>query len=391
MKNKFLNKFNSIVRINIRGKNINRYVKSLIKDKINIIKLIPISPKEVEIVMYYDDYLKIKKYKTTYKLKLKGKYGKLKLVENIKINKFLLLFSILGVGFLIFLSNVIFEVKVIHSNSSIRNYLYNELKKYNIKRFSMVKSYDEIEKIEDSILKNNKDKIEWLEIKRIGTKYEVKVQERKLSKKEYKNNSRSIIASKNAIIVKIDASSGEKVKEINNYVNKGDIIISGLIPKADGSFELKKAEGKVYGEVWYEVDIEYPYVYNEEKITGNSKDVYVLDFFGKRISIFDFDKYNSFQTKKRIIAKNSFIPITFSKEKQYEVEIVSEIYTKEEACQKAIDEAKKKIRNKSKKVAKFKDVIILSETDLNSKLKLKLFVSAIEDITDYKEEIGENE
>ena len=43
MKNSFFEIFNSIIKLKVEGKNINNYIKRLIKDKINIIKYITIS------------------------------------------------------------------------------------------------------------------------------------------------------------------------------------------------------------------------------------------------------------------------------------------------------------------------------------------------------------
>ena len=43
MKNRYLENFDNIVKIKIEGKNINNYIKRLLKARINIIKLIPIA------------------------------------------------------------------------------------------------------------------------------------------------------------------------------------------------------------------------------------------------------------------------------------------------------------------------------------------------------------
>ena len=51
MKNRYLEKFDSIIKIKIEGKNINNYIKRLIKRKINIIKQIQISYKEDNLIV----------------------------------------------------------------------------------------------------------------------------------------------------------------------------------------------------------------------------------------------------------------------------------------------------------------------------------------------------
>ena len=51
MENRYIEKFDSIIKIKVEGKNINNYIKRIIKRKINIIRLIPISYKEVHLIL----------------------------------------------------------------------------------------------------------------------------------------------------------------------------------------------------------------------------------------------------------------------------------------------------------------------------------------------------
>ena len=57
----------------------------------------------------------------------------------------------------------------------------------------------------------------------------VRIEERKINTTEEIYQYQSVVASKNAIITEIQALKGEKVKNINDYVKKGDTIISGYI------------------------------------------------------------------------------------------------------------------------------------------------------------------
>ena len=141
----------------------------------------------------------------------------------------------------------------------------------NIKRIAGFDS--ELEKIEKEILNNNKDNLEWLEIIRNGTKYTVRVEERIINKEIDDNKNYDIVSSKNAVIRVIEAESGEKVRDINTYVKKGETIISAYITTPSEEKILSTARGKVIGEVWYIIDINYPYYHHEVKYTGNKKNV----------------------------------------------------------------------------------------------------------------------
>ena len=70
-------------------------------------------------------------------------------------------------------------------------------------------------------------------------------------------------------IKKIIVEDGIKVIEENNYVSKGDIIISSDIYLNDELKDQKDALGKVYAEVWYKVKVSLPLYYYDEIITGH--------------------------------------------------------------------------------------------------------------------------
>ena len=287
---------------------------------------------------------------------------------------------ILGLIFIWFLTRVIFSVEVIHQDKEIRTLLMSELKKYDIRRYSFKKSYEELEEIEDEILEDNKDRLEWIEIISYGTKYLIRVEERKLNQEEEVFQYQSIVSKKSAVLVQVDAIRGEKVKNVNDYVTKGDTIISGYITLPNNTTVPTMAEGTVYGEVWYRVDVDYPIVYQETNLTGKSKDVYVLKFLNHRISLFNFDDYRSFQSKDKVLVTSNLLGIQLVKEKQYEAEIKDEVYTEDIARNKAIDYIKEKLMKDNGDIIEIKDVKILSTVSDEDSIEFELFVSAIEDI-----------
>lgn len=385
MKNKIFKFFSSSIKISVTGRNVNNFVKRLIKNKINIIKLIPKSYKEVYLIIDYNDLEKIEAYKTIYDIKIIKYYGKLKLLKLLKKNIFIISFLIVGLAIIYTLSNIVFDIEIIHSNSGIIKLIENELSSHGIKKYSFVKSYDEIEKIKEEILNDNKEDLEWIEIIREGTKYTVRVEERIINTKLEDGKNYDIVAKKNAVIKTIKAESGEKVKEVNTYVKKGEVIISSDITLPSNEKIKKTARGKVTGEVWYTINIEYPYNYNEIIYTGNKKKVLVFNFINKRISLFDFNKYKNFNKDTKIIFESTFTPISLTYEYQYETNIIDEIYTYDEAKEKAINLAKEKLLDKNKDIIKVSRVQILKEEDLSSHIYLSLFITCDEDITEYLE------
>lgn len=391
MKDKIFKIFSSSIKVKVTGRNVNNFIKRLVRSKINIVRVIPISYKEADVIIDYNDLDRIDKLKSIYDIEITKYYGKLRMLQLLKKNIYIISFLILSLIIIYILSNVIFSIDIIHSNSKIVKLLEDELNRYDIKKYSFVKSYSEIEKIEDKILENNKDNIEWIEIIREGTKYIVRVEERIINKNIGDNKNYDIVAGKNAVIKYIISESGEKVREVNTYVKKGEVIVSSFITKPNNEKIESTAKGKVVGETWYTIDSEYPYYYNETLYTGNKKRVLVFKFINRRISFFDFDKYKSFDKNVKYIFENNFIPVSLSFEYQYETNVINDIYTYEEAKYKAIELAKKKLMDKYSNIININNVTIISEEDMTSKIKLSLFISCDEDITEYKEVVFGNE
>lgn len=384
MKDKILKIFSSSIKIKVTGRNINNFLKRLINNNINIEKVIPISHKEIDLIINYQDLDKVLKLKTIYNIKIVRYYGKLRIIKRIKKDIFILSSLLISLLLIYTLSNIIFKIEVIHSNNNIIKLVTKELEDNGIKKYKFVKNYQEIEKIKKKILEENKDTLEWLEIIREGTKYTIRVEERIINNKPKDNKIYNIVASKNAVIKNIYAESGEKVRSINTYVKKGDIIISSDITLPNNEKIPKTASGKVQGEVWYNINIEYPYQYHEIKYTGNKKKVLVLNLLNKRISFFDFHKYKTFNRNIKYIFNNNITPISLIYEDEYETNIINEVYDYNTAREKAITKAKDKMLEKYPNIKDITNIKIIKEEDKKNKISLNLFVTCLEDITEYQ-------
>ncbi len=365
-------------KINISGKNVKYLLNRIIKLDINLLSIDYIDRNSLNILIYKEDYKKLKKLKTIYKIKIVKKYGITHLKEVLSMNKVLIIITIIGLIFLKILSNLIFDIQVIHEDENIRNIIYSELEKNNIKLYRFKKKQTILDKIKKDILNKYKDNIEWLEIENIGTSYKVRVKERKISKIEEEKLPRNIIASKNAIIKSIEGAKGVLVKERDNYVKKGDVIISGEIKLNEEIKEKVSAEGIVYGEVWHKGIIEYPYYL---KTINNKKISKYLTFNLLNKKYLLFNRLNNYKVLK---TKTSIIPIYFSIDELQEIEIKEDVSTCSEASLKAIAYLKKKEEEKLSDKEKVLDVKILNKECLYDKVRIEVFYTVLENITDYQ-------
>ena len=267
----------------------------------------------------------------------------------------------------------------------MKNKILDELNNNGISIYKFKKNYQELQIIKKKILEKYKNEIDWIEIENIGTKYIVRYEPRLNNPQNEVYKSRHIIALKNAIIYKLDIKSGQILKNKYDYVKKGDIIVSGYISLNESIKDTISSMGRVYGEVWYEVDVTYPFIYNEEILTGKNKFVYVFKFLNNNIEIFNFNKYKNKKIKSNIIFKNNILPFSLEKQYQQELNIKKEDNNIEEATNKAIDTATKKIEDKLKENEFILNKKVIGSYNDDKSVTVKIFFSVVEDITDYLE------
>ena len=242
------------VKIKVVGKNVDYFLKEIIKKNIAIYN-IEKNYHELIIIINYSDYLILKEMKTTYEITIINRYGINKYKYILKKYSIFIIFFLVGVMINVFLSNLIFKVEVIHPNKNLVKTVTKDLKELGITKYHFKVSYSKKESIKKEILEKEKNLVEWIEIEEHGTKYIIKVEERKKKENPSFCPERHIIAKKNAIIIDVSATTGEILKKKNDYVSKGEVIVSGLIHNKDTIVSKRCAAGVIYGEVWYRVKI----------------------------------------------------------------------------------------------------------------------------------------
>ena len=284
---------------------------------------------------------------------------------------------IIGIFTIKFLTNIIFDIEVVHNSSEIREFVKLELKKRGIKKYGIKKTYKEIKQIKEDLLNNYKDKIEWIEIESKGTKYIVRIELRELKKEKEEEKIQDIVATKDGVIKKITAINGASIVNINDCVKKDDVLISGDIKLNEEVKARVSAKGSIYAEVWYTVKVEYPFHYREEKETGRTKNIFVLKFLDKYLEL-TLNKFKNKKIEEKTIF--SYFPFSLVKQKQKEINLIDEVYTIDEVVDKALDKAKKQIESKLRKDEYIINQKILLINTKNSKIIIEVFFSVYENI-----------
>ena len=383
MKNKIIYQLKSKIKLSVKGKNINRFIIRLHKNKIEILKCNHINKEKVNIIIYEKDLEKLESIRTIYNIEKLNTYGMIKIKKKLNLNKYLIISIVLGLIILKTLTSIIFKIEIIDTDKEIVKFLKQELKNYGIKEKTFKKNYHQIEKIKEDLLNKYKDKIEWLEIETKGTKYIVRIEKRIIKESKEKLENRNIIAKKEAIIKDIKATNGQIIKEINSYVKKGDIIISGNIMDNETIKNTVPAQGTVYGETWYEITVTYPFIYQETKELNNKRTVYVIKFLNKNIELTK-NKLKNKKIKETELIKNNLLPISIVKQNQTEIEEIEQILTIDEASKKAEEKAINQIKNNLKENEYIINYKALNTNVKETELELNMFFSIYENITEYE-------
>ena len=372
---------NNRLKLRITGKTKKHLLNEIIKKRINIYNLEE-SDNKYEIIIDKKDYDDLLNIKTTNKIKIIERIGLNKYISFIKNNYLILIFILIGVLLNFLLSNLVLDIDIVHSNKEIKKIIKEDLTKFGIKKYKFKKTYEEKEIIKDKILDKEKDKIEWLEIEEKGTKYIIKVEERKIKTTDT-CTPRHIVSNKKAIITKITSESGEIIKKINDYVVPGDILISGIIYNKETAVDKKCAIGKVYGETWYKVKVVLDKKYTTYKETNNHKK-------GLKIKIFDyeyelFNIFSNYKIHEYNIIESKIIPLKISFASYQEVDELKKTNTISNVDEKALTVAESRIIKTLSNDEKVLSKKVLKKTLKNSKIEVEIFISTEENITAYQD------
>ncbi len=368
------------LKIKIIGKNPNYFLQKIIYERVNIYSL-KTENHSLEIIVNQKDYEKIKKMKTSYKITILERYGISKYQFLFKNYFYIFIFIFLGILLNIFLSHIIFEIEIIHPNKQLINIIEKDLQEFGIKKYTFKMNYKQKEQVKNKLLEKEKDILEWIEIEAQGTKYKITLEERKKREEESSCPPRNIISKKNAIILEIQSSSGEIVKKKQDYVGKGEIIISGLIHNKEEIVSKKCAIGQVFGETWYRIKITLPTERIEEEFTNRKQ--LGLSFLFFHYDFSSHKKFSSFQKKEYNIIEGIIIPIKIGLIKYNETHQFHNVYQEEYLEKEALEVATKTIDKKLQKGEEILEKKVLKKQKKNSKIEVEVFLKVKEDITDY--------
>lgn len=99
--------------------------------------------------------------------------------------------------------------------------------------------------------------IAWLEIEKLGGRYRITYTPKEFaSLKELQHD--ELIAQADGVIQRFDIEHGNKVKAVNQFVHKGDVLVSNIIDDTGGGKKEVFVEGRVFAYTWKDVTVAMP-------------------------------------------------------------------------------------------------------------------------------------
>lgn len=312
--------------------------------------------KGIKFKITYDDYKKYSELMKKTNLNYVKQTGfALKLNKIIRRKGFIVGIFILVICLFVFTS-LIWNIEIIGTDQLTSENILRVLKENEITMPSSASVLDE--KNIETILYNNFSKFKFVEAYVEGSKLIIFIKEKLPEKLQISENiPTSIISSKNAIINKIIAKTGQPVVKEGDVVYEGQTLIMGIIKnKNSDDFMMVPSEGIVYGKTYYSYELKEDKIKNVVISTDKKKSVYYLQINDKKVKIIGdtkpFENYNYKENTFALPFISSLINIklqkgTYYEENEKEIEI-DKTTAKNSMKVKMYDDLLKKCSNDSR-------------------------------------------
>ena len=357
---------NNYYLVEVKG-HLHRFFKKCLVNNISLFKIDYLNDEQIIVKINVVDYQKIKQHNYYSQIRIIKYEGLNGVKYHLKRYYFEYLVVLLCFILMDVLTSYIVRIDIIHENAALRKLVEGELASHEIKPFRLAKDFNELEAIKNLILANQPNRLEWLSITRVGMTYLIRLEERIITIPRQEDGFAHLVSTKNALITKIISTRGSVLVRSGEYVRKGDNLISGEIKLYDGIKGNTLATGEVYGDVWYEVSIAFPLVYEEKVYTGKKRFNLVINH-----KMLFKNKYSYFDQKHSQYLKILGLKISFYEEVEYQIinKKYSVVDAEHLAITKVTEEMAKKLNNQGQIISKN----VLQKETTYSTIRMRVFI-----------------
>ncbi|MBM7660793.1 hypothetical protein JOC85_001565 [Bacillus mesophilus] len=386
MKNHWTIFFGGQVKIKVVGTGIERFINECVRQNINIWEVKRHPDSSITGSLPLKDLHKLRRIvrKSNCKLSFVGGRGLPFLFKKALYNSGFVIGIISCLLLLFILSNMVWGIQIQGAKPETEHLIRKELQAIGVEtgKFQfMVRNPDEIQ----THLSESIKAITWVGVELKGTTFHFRVVEKNQPKEVEFFSPRHLVAKKTAVIAKMFVEAGQPMVTIHDYVQKGDLLVSGFIGQ-EGKIEVVSARGEIMGETWYDAKVAVPLKTTFNVLTGKSKTTHYLKLFNWNVPIWGFGKHE-FQEYETALDEKSFkflkwtLPIGYNKKSIRESEKVERVYNKEEAIEVGLENGRNELKEQLNEQAMIKGEKILHQSIENGKVKLSIHYQVIEEIS----------
>ncbi|WP_456278241.1 sporulation protein YqfD [Bacillus sp. AK128] len=386
MKNHWTIFFNGHVKIKVVGTGIERFINECVRQNISIWEVTRHPDSSVTGSLPLKDVHKLRRIirKSNCKLSFVGGRGLPFLFKKALYNSGFVIGFVSCLLLLFILSNMVWGIEIQGAKPETEHLIKKELQSIGVEtgKFQfMVSNADEIQ----NHLSETINAITWVGVELKGTTFHFRVVEKNQPKEVEYFSPRHLVATKTAVITNMFVEEGQPMVAIHDYVQKGDLLVSGFIGQ-EGKIEVVSARGEIMGETWYDAKVTVPLKTTFNVLTGKSKTTQYIQLFNWDIPFWGFGKheFKEFETtseEKPFYFLKWKLPISYKKVIIRESEKVDRTYNKQEAIEVGLENGRNELKEQLNEQAKIKGEKVLHQSMENGKVKLTIHYQVIEEIS----------
>ncbi len=385
MKNQWMNFFTGSVKIILHGKGIERFFNDCLRNGIQIWNVKKLGQEAYTCHVNLRDVKKlrtlIKRQDCTFRfLTRKG----LPFLTQYSLKNSGLIIGVIVCFLTVFLlSNMVWSIEIKGAEPATEHKIMQELDKLGVKKGKFQFFLHDVESIQ-RYLTDTISEITWIGVVLNGTSYHFEVVEKNEPKKIETLSPRSLVAKKKAMIAKIYVEKGQPLVQVNDYVDKGQVLVSGFIGKENNKKSIA-AVGEVYGETWYLTQVDIPIKSTIPVLTGEAYNRHYLKVGSLNIPVWgffppEFDRQEEYTAERPFYFWKWKLPFSYVGKTLHEQEIVERIYDDDEAIEQAIEMGRDQVLSNLDRDAQIKGEKVLRTQKENGKVRVDIHYQVIENI-----------
>ncbi|UAL46204.1 sporulation protein YqfD [Sutcliffiella horikoshii] len=385
MKNQWMNFFSGTVKIIIHGNGVERFLNDCTRNGIQVWQVKKMGEEAYTCHVLLKDVRRLRQLikKQDCKFRFLTRKG-LPFLTQYSLKNSGLIVGIIAAFLTVFLlSNMVWSIEIKGAEPATEHKIMQELDKLGVKKGKFQFFIQDVESIQ-RYLTDTISEITWIGVVLNGTSYHFEVVEKNEPEKLESLSPRSLVAKKKAMVAKIYVEKGQPLVQVNDYVDKGQVLVSGLIGREDNKRSIA-AIGEVLGETWYLTSVDVPIKTTLPVLTGEANNKHYMKVGSVKIPVWGFFQ-EEFERQEEYEAERPFyfwkwkLPISYVGKTVHEQEIVERIYDDEEVIEQALEIGRDQVLSNLGEDAEIKGEKVLRTHKENGKVSVDIHYQVIENI-----------